>query len=136
MVKSIILIVSLTFLIVSTLQAFLSKLDNSSDFYDSKAYTEPIDWQYMDTNGYGDKILCFEGLTEKNKKEIWKDSFLNKEMLALFPRFIEMQKLVETRLLDDGKFKKALIERIVSMEKDYIGGLKSERSVKLALSEL
>jgi len=56
-------------------------------------------------------------------------------MLELFPRFIKMQELVETRLIDNGDFKKELIQKIVSMEKDYIGGSKSERSVKMALSE-
>ena len=135
MIKIIILMLLLTFLIVSGLGDFLENLSSSPDSYDSKPQNKYADAKYMDSNSYGDKTLCLDGLDEDSKKKIWKDSFLNKEMLELFPRFIKMQELVETRLIDNGDFKKELIQKIVSMEKDYIGGSKSERSVKMALSE-
>lgn len=85
-------------------------------------------------NIYGDKSLILTGLAEVEKQNIWKSSFLRDKMLALFPNFTDMKELIENCLIDDGLFKKELLEKLVTLEKRYIGGLETKQSVEISLS--
>ena len=121
------------FFIISGLITFIDDLHDDVDV--SYGYSESSIYKEHTVNMYGETTLVLTDVNEARKKEIWKESFLHQEMLKLFPNFTDMKKLVENRLVDDGAFKKALLEKIADTEDRYIGGSETGQSARTALSK-
>ena len=88
---------------------------------------------YGTINSYGDEILSLKNLSVKEKKRLWNNSNLKTEMIALFPRFIEMKTFVEEHIEDDGRFKQQILSNIEDVEFEYVGGGLSGEEAKAKL---
>ena len=93
-----------------------------------------ISEHYYDVNLIGEKTLLLSELPEIEKKEIWDDSSLKKEMMGLFPNFIKMSQFVKGRVIDNGLFKEKLLTNIKNTEEQYIGGVITGQRAKETLS--
>ena len=124
------------FFIISGLITSINKLHDEVDASPKYGSSERIaDYNKLQSvNIYGEIILKFTEVKESQKRKIWNESFLNQEMLELFPNFTDMKQIVENRLVDDGLFKKELLEKLDTIEDRYIGGLETSQSAKAALS--
>jgi len=124
------------FFIISGLISFINKLHDDVDVSPKYSSSEQISKynKLQSVNIYGEIILKFTEVKESQKRKIWNESFLNQEMLELFPNFTDMKQIVENRLVDDGLFKKELLEKLDTIEDRYIGGLETSQSAKTALS--
>ena len=127
------------FFIISGLVTFVNDLHDDVDVSygssQSKNSRYKEDQTYQGVNMYGEITLVLTDLGKSQKRDVWKESFLNQEMLELFPNFTDMKKLVENRLVDDGLFKEELLQKIVDIEDRYIGGLETGQSARTALSK-
>lgn len=126
----------IVFFIISGLITFINELNDEVDI--SHGYTKSTqdkkDNQLRNVNMYGEVTLVFIEVAESQKRKIWNESFLNYEMLELFPNFSDMKKLVGNRLVDNGAFKKELLKKLNDIEERYIGGLETSQSARRALS--
>ena len=124
------------FFIISGLISSINKLHDDVDVSPKYSNSKQIsDYKKLESvNIYGEIILIFTEVKESQKSKIWNESFLNQEMLELFPNFTDMKQIVENRLVDDGLFKKELLKKLNTIEDRYIGGLETSQSAKAALS--
>ncbi|SFV58585.1 hypothetical protein MNB_SV-14-1060 [hydrothermal vent metagenome] len=125
------------FLIVSWLTGFVNELNDEVDVsygFNEKAIVTGDNSNYIvDVNGK--EVLQLDKLSMQEKKNLWNSSLLKKDMLELFPNFLEMQNFIDNHIEDDGLFKKELLEHLKSVEEEYIGGIISEEQAKARLLE-
>jgi len=122
------------FFIISGLITFVNDLHDEVDVSYGSTRSEN-NTKYKSINMYGEITLVLTDVDKLKKREVWKNSFLNREMLELFPNFTDMKTLVENRLVDDGLFKEELLQKIVDTEDRYIGGLETGQSARTSLSK-
>jgi hypothetical protein len=124
------------FFIVTGLTNFISDLQEEVDVpskYNQKTI-QLRDENYYSENIIGEKIISLNGLSESKKRELWHSSPLKKEMMTFFPDFSLMHEFVEDRMVDDSSFKKNLLDKIDSIEEEYIGGMITGQRAKATLS--
>ena len=80
------------------------------------------------------KILTLENVQEKDKVQIWKDSFIKEEVLEFFPNMEVMKEVYNDRVSDNGVFKEKFFEYMVELQDSYIGGELDEEGFKKAFS--
>ena len=125
------------FIIVSWLTGFINKLNDDVDvsygFHEKSVVTGDKSNYTVDMNGK--EVLQLSSLSMQEKKDLWNDSVLKKDMLALFPNFLEMEEFINNQVEDDGIFRKKLLEHIKNVEEEYIGGSISKDKAKAHLSK-
>ena len=134
--KTVILGGIILFFIVSNLINFINDLQEEVDQPSSysKKVAQIDSEKYYETNVIGEQILVLNGLSEDKKREIWNISPLKREMMELFPKFSLMHNFVEERIIDDGDFKKNLLNKIDTTEEAYIGGSITGDRAKVLIS--
>ncbi len=123
------------FIIVSWLTGFINKLNDDVDvsygFHEKALITGDKSNYTVDVNGR--EVLQLHTLSMQEKKDLWNASTLNKDMLALFPDFSEIEYFINNQIEDDGAFKQKLLEHVKHVEEEYIGGSISEEQAKVSL---
>ena len=125
------------FVIVSWLTGFINELNDDVDvrhgFHEKAVITGDKSNYRVDENGK--EILQLQTFSMQEKKDLWNNSVLKADMLALFPDFSEMEYFINNQIEDDGLFKQELLEHVKHVEDEYIGGALSEERAKASLSK-
>ena len=120
------------FFIVSGLISFVNELHDDVDVKSSYSKEENVNYV---VDAAGEDVLILTGLTLSEKKSSWNASSVKSDMLVLFPNFIEMKRLLEEQIEEEGAFKRMLLERLSKVEEEYIGGITNGQSAKATLSQ-
>ena len=124
------------FIIVSWLTGFVNELHDDVDvsygFHEKALLTGDKSNYTVDENGR--EVLQLHTLSMQEKKNLWNNSLLKEDMLALFPNFSEMEYFIKNQVEDDGLFKEKFLSHIGAVQEAYIGGIISEDRAKERLS--
>jgi hypothetical protein len=123
------------FFILSGLVNFINDLQDEVDqpkSYDKSTQLKNED--YYNFNVVGEQTILLSGLSKSKKRELWNSSNLKNEMMNFFPDFSLMHEFVEERIIDDSDFKQKLLDKINSVEEEYIGGTLTGQRAKATLS--
>ena len=134
--KTLIIASIILFFLISGLISFINDLNSEVDVKHGFERTDNSHKSATDygMNEYGEEVLLLDKFKEKEKKLVWEKSIFHEEMLSFFPQFEEMRQLVHERVKESGTFKERLIERINSVENEYIAGQLDAKSAKKALA--
>jgi len=83
----------------------------------------------------GNEVIVLNDISLEEKKRLWNNSDLKKEMLALFPKFIRMKNFIEVHVESDNSFKELLIKHISSVEHKFIVASMSAEEARRELSK-
>lgn len=124
-----VLVVGMNFLI-----NFIEDINENDSSMLSKEEREiKKDKLYYKTDSIGDLILVLpEDMKISKKKEIFKRSFIYKEIVEEFPMFNEMVSIAEEKI-SDNKLKESFIKKIREIEDKYLSGELSQIEVKKQL---
>ena len=82
-----------------------------------------VSYGYNEKRLVGSEEFLMDGsLSLNEKKKLWANSTLKQEMIGLFPNFSEMNYLVEDKVGESGQFKKALLNHIDKIQKEFMSG--------------
>ena len=134
--KTLIFVSIVLFFLISGLISFIDDLNADVDVKHGFKRTDTSHKVVREygMNEYGDEVLLLDKFKESEKKLVWEKSIFHEEMLNLFPQFEEMRVLIQERVKESGIFKERLIERINSVENEYISGQLDAKSAKKALA--
>jgi len=102
-----------------TINKLMDDTDVSYGFKEKALVTGEKYTTSFDDNG--NELIVLKGVSLQEKKELWSTSDLKKEMLELFPNFVDMKNFVEDHVESDGTFKSLLLKHIENIEFQYIG---------------
>ena len=125
------------FLIVFWLIGFVDSLQDEVDVnygFNEKRIVEGSSKNYT-VNSSGNEVLLLNKLSLNDKKKLWNQSVLKRDMLNLFPDFSEMKYYINEHIEDDGDFKSELLEHLKSVEVKYISGGLTGKKAKSMLSD-
>jgi hypothetical protein len=77
--------------------------------------------KYYKKDAAGDWILVVGNVPLAKAKEIWHESPVMKQTLALFPKFDLMKEMIKTQV-DEGPFRQQLLKRLDEVQDQYLSG--------------
>lgn len=132
MIKKVLIVSVFTLVIITLLNLVMGVLNSDTTNFTKKKEN----MEYVSSNVANENILVLLKVKEERKEKIWSQSFLKDEMLKEFPKFQNMRELVEDRLIDNGKFKEELLEKIKVNENRFIAGNASRADIFFNLTYL
>ena len=91
--------------------------------------------QYQSVDIVGDAILDVQNIDEKKQLEVWNQSPLKQEFIALFPNFDAMKRYVNDKIRGDALQNK-LLKRIDNVEIQFISGTLSGEQSKSKINAI
>ena len=91
---------------------------------------------YCSIDVVGDHILTLKNITQNEKITIWKASTLKDEMLSHFPNFNQMLDFFNSRVQDEGTFKKKFLEYLEDLHAEYITGNINKEEFKQGIIDI
>ncbi|WP_148224912.1 hypothetical protein [Nitratifractor salsuginis] len=77
--------------------------------------------KYYKKDALGDWILAVGKVPTSKAKEIWRESPVMKQTLALFPKFNLMKETIMTQV-EEGEFRRQLLKRLDDVANRYLSG--------------
>jgi len=89
---------------------------------------------YYSVDVVGNSILILKDISENEKIDLWKESYIKKEMLSYFPDIQLMQMFFKDRIEDNGKFKSSFLHYMTTVYNEYIAGNLTKEGFEKAIS--